>query len=345
MPKQEASAGFFSKIWDFFASVRLTIVLLLTLAATSIIGTLIPQNEDPAAYFKAFGQFFYRLFNILGLYDMYHSWWFQTLLILLTTNIVICSLDRLSANRRILFVRHPSFRLSRFRSIKNKAEFPGDETVGREVPFLPREKLTFQLQLNQKAAMGSFNLQYMSFRYTDFSNNPHLILPGFVEASLALTYGLESADALPAASSMPKMEPDPDYPRMDAGRPYEPGEYRLPAFETKYRFSDIRVNLNLNGADFREVLMFMSEISGVSIILDPYWSDEPTGGRRRPGGPGGGQELPPPASEPPPGPKRTRGRAKAPDGTRPPKRNTENQTREKTTRILMMLRLPRESRQ
>lgn len=76
------------------------------------------------------------------------------------------------------------------KTIKNKAEFPGDETVGQQVPFLPREKLTFQLQLNQKAAMGSFNLQYMSFRYTDFSNNPHLILPGFVEASLALTYGL-----------------------------------------------------------------------------------------------------------------------------------------------------------
>jgi len=126
-------------------------------------------------------------------------------------------------------------------------------------------------------------------------------LGGKESVVLALTYGLESADALPAASSMRKMEPDPDYPRMDAGRPYEPGEYRLPAFETKYRFSDIRVNLNLNGADFREVLMFMSEISGVSIILDPYWSDEPTGGRRRPGGPGGGQELPPPASETPPG--------------------------------------------
>ena len=127
MPKQETSADFFSKTWDFFASVRLTIVLLLTLAATSIIGTLIPQNEDPAAYFKAFGQFLYRLFNILGLYDMYHSWWFQMLLILLTTNIIVCSLDRISANRRILFVRHPSFRLNRFRNIKNKEEFVVDE--------------------------------------------------------------------------------------------------------------------------------------------------------------------------------------------------------------------------
>ncbi len=127
MPQQETSADFFSKLWDFFASVRLTIVLLLTLAATSIIGTLIPQNEDPAAYFKAFGQFLYRVFNILGLYDMYHSWWFQTLLILLTTNIIVCSLDRISTNRRILLVRHPSFRLGRFRNIRNKTQFTVDE--------------------------------------------------------------------------------------------------------------------------------------------------------------------------------------------------------------------------
>jgi len=113
MPKQETSAGFLSRMWHFFASVRLTIVLLLTLAATSIIGTLIPQNENPAAYFKAFGQFFYRLFNIL------------------TANIIVCSLDRISANRRILFVRRPSFRLARFRNIQKRAEFTVAEDPDR----------------------------------------------------------------------------------------------------------------------------------------------------------------------------------------------------------------------
>ncbi len=94
---------------------------------------------------------------------------------------------------------------------------------------------------------------------------------------------------------------DEDYPRMGVGGGYAEGDYRLPPFETKYRYSDILVNLNLNGADFREVLMFMSEISGVTIILDPYWSDDPTGGRRRPGGPGSGELPPPPASATLPG--------------------------------------------
>ncbi len=74
MSNQVITADPFSKIWNFFTSVKLTIVLLLSLATTSIIGTLIPQNEDPQAYFQAFGGVLYRLFNLLDLFDMYHMW-------------------------------------------------------------------------------------------------------------------------------------------------------------------------------------------------------------------------------------------------------------------------------
>jgi cytochrome c biogenesis protein len=117
------SADPFSKIWNFFTSVKLTIVLLLSLAVTSIIGTLIPQNEDPQAYFQVFGGVLYQLFNLLDLFDMYHSWWFQLLIVLLTANIIVCSIDRISSNRRILFVRKPSFKLPRFRNLKHRQEF------------------------------------------------------------------------------------------------------------------------------------------------------------------------------------------------------------------------------
>ena len=55
--------------------------LLLSLAATSIIGTLIPQNSDPAAYVSVFGETLFRFFGVLGLFDMYHSWWFLLLLV------------------------------------------------------------------------------------------------------------------------------------------------------------------------------------------------------------------------------------------------------------------------
>ncbi|MBW2621009.1 MAG: cytochrome c biogenesis protein ResB, partial [Deltaproteobacteria bacterium] len=69
--------------------MKLTVILLLSLAVTSIVGTIIPQNENPAAYFRAYGEFVYKLFDLLGIFDMYHSWWFQFLLLLLTINIVV----------------------------------------------------------------------------------------------------------------------------------------------------------------------------------------------------------------------------------------------------------------
>ncbi|MFC1822036.1 cytochrome c biogenesis protein ResB [Thermodesulfobacteriota bacterium] len=106
----------------------MTVILLLSLAATSIIGTVIPQNESPAEYLQAFGEFFYRLFVVFDFMDMYHSWWFQFLILLLTVNIVVCSIDRLSSIWKIIFVKVPPFRISRFRNLSDKKEFTDDRS-------------------------------------------------------------------------------------------------------------------------------------------------------------------------------------------------------------------------
>ena len=126
MDSQKASNGVVDAIWKLLASIRLTIVLLLSLAATSIIGTLIPQNSEPAAYVAAFGETLYRFFTVLGLFDMYHSWWFQVLMVLLAANVVVCSADRLSAQRRILFVRRPAYQSARFQNLPDREAFSED---------------------------------------------------------------------------------------------------------------------------------------------------------------------------------------------------------------------------
>ena len=111
------------QIWKSFASVKLTIILLLTMAATSIIGTLIPQNEAPEAYLKTFGEVLYRILSLLGLFDMFHSWWFRALILLLVVNIIVCSIDRLKATWKIIFTRSPRFNVARFRRFNSKAEY------------------------------------------------------------------------------------------------------------------------------------------------------------------------------------------------------------------------------
>jgi cytochrome c biogenesis protein len=126
MGDQQHSIDLLNSLRRTFASIRLTIVLLLTLAATSIIGTLIPQNQDAVAYLQTFGPFLFRLFSLLGLFDMYHSWWFQALLFLLTTNVVVCSLDRLSSVWKIVFVKEPQFNIARFRQLSRTEKFNDD---------------------------------------------------------------------------------------------------------------------------------------------------------------------------------------------------------------------------
>jgi len=123
MNQENVSADYLNNIWKFFASLQLTITVLLSLAVTSIIGTLIPQNQDPAVYFQTFGPFLYRLFEVLNIFDMYHSWWFQMLILLLTVNVLICSIDRLSVTWKIIFSSNSRFTPARFRSRKNSHEF------------------------------------------------------------------------------------------------------------------------------------------------------------------------------------------------------------------------------
>jgi cytochrome c biogenesis protein len=112
-----------NRLWKFFTSIKLSVVLLLLLAATSIIGTLIPQNKSPEQYLSAFGEPLYRIFDVFNILDMYHSWWFNLLIILLASNIIVCSINRLSATWKIVFVKIPPFNISRFKKLSNKEEF------------------------------------------------------------------------------------------------------------------------------------------------------------------------------------------------------------------------------
>lgn len=86
-----------------FKSVRLTVALLLLLAATSVLGTLIPQNKHAADYIQAFGEPLHRLFQILDLTDMYRAWWFVLLILLLALNILACTVSRFRATIKLAF--------------------------------------------------------------------------------------------------------------------------------------------------------------------------------------------------------------------------------------------------
>lgn len=91
------------RVWDLLASIKFAIVIFSLISLTAIIGTVLEQRAEPAKNIQILTRIFgeslaptmYRIFDEFGFMDMYHSWWFVTLLVLLSANIIICSIDRL----------------------------------------------------------------------------------------------------------------------------------------------------------------------------------------------------------------------------------------------------------
>ncbi len=74
----------------FIGSMDLAITLLVMLAVASTIGTFIKQNEPWSDYSLKFGPFWFEVYKLLGLYDVYSAWWFFTVLAFLILSTTLC---------------------------------------------------------------------------------------------------------------------------------------------------------------------------------------------------------------------------------------------------------------
>ncbi len=120
MTKQNANQSPIVLIINFFSSIKLTVAVLLTIAATAVIGTVIPQNRPHEFYHilfskMRFGEELFRLSDRLDLFNMYDSFWFQGLILILALNILVCSIDRLQTVWKIVFPRQLNYSVKTFK--------------------------------------------------------------------------------------------------------------------------------------------------------------------------------------------------------------------------------------
>jgi len=127
---------FLHSLWDFFCSLKLTMFLLISLAVISIIGTIIPQGAPPPEYLATISQAKQQLYQTLGFFDMYHSWWFVLLLYMLTVNLTACSIKRLPHIWKIISQPTLTMNSALEQSLSNKASI---ETA--EQPEALKDKL------------------------------------------------------------------------------------------------------------------------------------------------------------------------------------------------------------
>ena len=79
-----------SWLWGTLISIRLTVSLLLILAAVAVIGTVVPQNQPPNQYISRFGEVWGELLWRGGFTQVYFSPWFVGPISLLAANILAC---------------------------------------------------------------------------------------------------------------------------------------------------------------------------------------------------------------------------------------------------------------
>ncbi|MBA4390206.1 MAG: hypothetical protein C0399_04635 [Syntrophus sp. (in: bacteria)] len=88
-PKQKK--GIAETLFDLFISKRLSMLILALIAAGSILGTIIKQGANESEYLTVYSEATYRIINIFGLDDAYHSLWFKALIVLFAINLTLCT--------------------------------------------------------------------------------------------------------------------------------------------------------------------------------------------------------------------------------------------------------------
>ena len=86
----------FGFLYDFFASLKLAIFIMLLLGIFSMLGsTYIQQLQPFETYLDRFGPDKAVWFWKLWLTDVFHSWYYIALIVLLAINLIVCSIKRL----------------------------------------------------------------------------------------------------------------------------------------------------------------------------------------------------------------------------------------------------------
>jgi len=88
---------FHEKGFAFFASLRLTLVVLLTLISCLFVGMFWDQTLTLDEHLASINpsSFSYALFRFFELNDVFHSWWFSLVVLALALNLIACSIERL----------------------------------------------------------------------------------------------------------------------------------------------------------------------------------------------------------------------------------------------------------
>lgn len=169
------------KIWNFFSSVKVGMWIIVAILVAAAIGTILPQvfyvpannASEAAAYYERIYGTFGKIYNDLGLSDLYSSWWFQGLIGMLGISLIVASIDRViplyKSLKKQKVKRHTSF-------LQRQRLYTKAENISEDV-LTPAEKKLKELKYTVRRENGALLAEKGRFsRWGPYVNHLGLII-------------------------------------------------------------------------------------------------------------------------------------------------------------------------
>jgi cytochrome c biogenesis protein len=120
------------KIWQTLSSIKTGVILLIVVVIVSAAGTIVLQRPmtEPDEMQRAYSSHVLNLLDKVGLTDVFHAWWFVSLLALVSLSIIAASVERFP-NAWRFFARpykYPDESFRRVLATQKQVPIPDEET-------------------------------------------------------------------------------------------------------------------------------------------------------------------------------------------------------------------------
>lgn len=170
----------FGRVWHFFTSVKLALVLIFLITLAVFIGTMLDQvppsvRSDATAYDQwlnraegRYGAFMTEVFAFFELFNVFHTLWFRVLLGLLTINIIVCTLNRWKGIWRTAFPARIRMTDSFFQHARFNARYLLDQPAETAADTVRKGLRGARYRISTAAEPGSVALYADRNRFSRF---------------------------------------------------------------------------------------------------------------------------------------------------------------------------------
>ena len=187
---------FVEEFIDLISSVRFGVTLLIILAAACMIGMLIMQQNVSGfdRYFAELTPSQRLVYGSLGFFDIYHSWYFNALLAVLSLNIVLASIDRFPKTWASVMKSRAAVPVRWLKEQTSKTEFIADGSVDElAIKVENSMRSSGWKRIERAERQGTLYIKGQSGRWNRFSAYPvhvallTIFIGGFMTAQMGST--------------------------------------------------------------------------------------------------------------------------------------------------------------